>query len=96
MLKRRIGRLNYPTESNESRQMLEETGIGDLMEQIEAEKQEALYRSVDSSVRSSPKRDKFFESRKFDGLIKDMSDEMDVMRSISNAEEIYCEQDDEE
>ena len=66
------------------------------MEQIEADKQEALYRSVDSSVRSSPKRDKFFESRRFDGLIKEMNDEMDVMRSISNAEEIYCENEEEE
>jgi len=92
MLKQRIGQLNYPVESIESRLLLEESGISELMEQIESEKQEAFYRSVDSSSRSSPKRDKFFESRKFEGIVRDMGEE-DVMRSISNAEEIYLDKD---
>ena len=42
----------------------------------------------------SPKRDKFFESRKFSGLLK--PEETEVMRSISNAEEVYLENEEHE
>ena len=58
------------------------------------EKQEVIYRSVNMSTESSPKREKFFESRKFSGLLTRMDSE--VMRSISNAEEVYLDNEDEE
>ena len=61
---------------------------------IDAERQEMLYRSVNMSQTSSPKRDKFFESRKFTGIMASM--ESEAMRSISNAEEIYCGEEDDE
>ena len=48
------------------------------------------------STQSSPKREKFFESRKFTGIFANMEIE-ENMRSISNAEEVFCgEEDDEE
>jgi len=62
------------------------------VENIDNEKQDLLYRSVNLSTSSSPKRDKFFESRKFSGiksLTRMESDEN--MRSISNVEEVFLE-----
>ena len=37
---------------------------------------------------SSPKREKFFEQRKFTGILSRMDSEV-AMRSISNFEEVY-------
>ena len=54
-----------------------------------------LYRSVNMSYESSPKRDKFFESRKFTGILSRMDSEV-AIRSISNYEEIYNENEEEE
>ena len=47
------------------------------------------------SYESSPKRDKFFESRKFTGILSRMDSEV-AIRSISNYEEIYNENEEEE
>jgi hypothetical protein len=62
------------------------------IENIENEKQELLYRSVNLSTSSSPKRDKFFESRKFSGIKSLSRMDSDInMRSISNVEEVFLE-----
>ena len=45
------------------------------------------------SNQESPKREKFFESRKFTGIFMETEENM---RSISNAEEVFCGEDDEE
>jgi len=50
-----------------------------------------LYRSVNISVDSSPKREKFFESRKFTGILSRQDSDFEAMRSISNYEEVYNE-----
>lgn len=42
------------------------------------------------STQSSPKRDKFFSSRKFTGFLVE-SDSNPMLRSISNAEAIFDE-----
>jgi len=81
-------------ESDESRNELNQIGVASLIEQIDNEKQEAMFRSLNQSLQSSPKRDKFFHSRRFSGLIKD--EDIDVMRSISNAEEVYIENEQQE
>ena len=47
------------------------------------------------STQSSPKRDKFFESRKFSGLLTRMDSDA-VMRSISNMEEVYLDNEERE
>ena len=49
-----------------------------------------LYRSVNMSTEGSPKRDKFFSSRKFTGVLSRMDSSLE-MRSISNFEEVYNE-----
>ena len=54
-----------------------------------------MFRSLNQSTSSSPKRDKFFESRKFSGLVREEMD-ADNMRSISNAEEVYLDEREEE
>ena len=48
------------------------------------------------SMSSSPKRDKFFESRRFSGFNMDNLEAEVNLRSISNAEEIYCENEEDE
>lgn len=81
----------YPCEPDESRQQVKQANIARHIEAIDNEKQEVLYRSVNMSVESSPKREKFFESRKFTGIISRMDSDSDAIRSISNYEEVYNE-----
>lgn len=91
MLRNRIGTLSYPVETEESRQKSLSLDMEAKVEQIDAEKQEILYRSVNISTTSSPKRDKFFESRKFSGLHPFDRPMSSNMRSISNAEEVWID-----
>jgi len=62
------------------------------VDEVDAERQEVVYRSVNISTASSPKREKFFESRKFTGALTRMDSDV-VMRSISNAEEVFNDND---
>ena len=96
MLKTKIGNLRFPVEPQESRDETAEINVNGLIEQIENEKQEAMFRSLNQSQSSSPKRDKFFESRKFSGLVREDPFLEDNLRSISNAEEVYGEDREEE
>ena len=88
IMKHRIGSLSYPIEPEQSRQQAKQAGIKRHVEAIDNEKQEILYRSVNISMDSSPKREKFFEQRKFTGILSRMDSEV-AMRSISNFEEVY-------
>ena len=90
ILKNKIGVLSYPSEPEESYQTSEQADVTEQVFQIDQERQEAVYRSVNMSTQSSPKRDKFFESRRFSGFLKRMESDSN-MRSISNAEEVYLD-----
>ena len=87
-MRHRIGALSYPIEPEQSREQARQAGIKRQVDSIDNEKQEILYRSVNISMDSSPKREKFFEQRKFTGILSRMDSEV-AMRSISNFEEVY-------
>ncbi len=90
ILKSGIGHLSYPVEPEESRFELAALQVKKHISLIDSDKQEMLYRSFSAdSPTSSPKREKFFMSRKYTGLLS--RDDSEVMRSISNAEEVYLE-----
>lgn len=93
ILKHRIGNLSYPCEPTESRNLAAQANISGFIETIDNDKQEVLYRSVNMSMDGSPKRDKFFESRKFTGALSRMDSEVEF-RSISNFEEIFNDNED--
>ena len=80
--------MSYPIEPEQSREQARQAGIKRQVDSIDNEKQEILYRSVNISMDSSPKREKFFEQRKFTGILSRMDSEV-AMRSISNFEEVY-------
>ena len=86
----RIGALSYACEPDQSRQQAKKANIKQHVDSIDNEKQEILYRSVNMSMDSSPKREKYFEQRKFTGVLSRMDSEV-AMRSISNFEEVYNE-----
>ena len=90
MLKGCVGCLNYPQEPEESQQHTRNVQVKNQRDLIDGEKQELLFRSVNMSTQSSPKRDKFFESRKFTGFLERM-DSNAMLKSISNAEAIFDE-----
>lgn len=68
IFKHKIGSLSYACESDASRKQLAKMKVKKTIREIETEKREQLYRSVSQAQSSSPKRDKFFSSRKFSGL----------------------------
>ena len=91
LLKLKIGSLSYPSETEESTAANQKLGMEGALRAIEEERTELQYRSLNISTTSTPKREKFFESRRFSGL--HMLERMDSvnMRSISNAEEVYMD-----
>ena len=96
MLERQIGILSYPVESEESQAQTRELQIKDTIDLIDNERQELMYRSLSMSTGSSPKRDKFFESRKYSGLnLLQRMDSDANMRSITS-HEVLIENDEEE
>ena len=95
MLKHRIGNLNFPCETDESLEQYNRVSIKNEIGLIDADRQEILYRSLNMATQSSPKRDKFFENRKFTGFLQRMDSDVN-MRSISNAEEVFGGDDDPE
>ena len=90
----RIGSLAYECQTIEEEGRYAAMETGEQVQEIEEDKLEAIYRSVNWSrdnQENSPKRAKFFEDRRLSDTMG--GPESIMMKSISNFEAIYEEMD---
>ena len=89
----RLGRLAYECQTLEDEQKYSEMDTGDIVNQIEEEKIESAFRSVNTTMDCppSPKKKEFLEARRLDDTFNRADSQF--LQSVSNFEAIYEEMD---